>query len=115
MLKQLTNPRNLVPLLINIMKNMLKLRYFLKQPPEDMDAEASAHRNVNNYQFKVATAYPKGTEYLDAESIFLSEVPGYHKLIVAGARDEVNIQNKLVYDTTIDSYVANIDKNDNNT
>ena len=36
---------------------MLKLRYFLKiNSPEDLDAEVSAHPELNKYEYEVATA-----------------------------------------------------------
>ena len=40
-----------------------------------MDAEASAHTNLNKDQDPEATSDTKGPEYMDAEAIFLLEVP----------------------------------------
>ena len=41
-------------------------------------------------------------------------MPEDHKVIDAGARDEVNTSNTSDYDTTMDLDVAHIEKNDKN-
>ena len=55
-----------------------------------MDAEASSHPGLNKYQDALSTADPKGSEYLDADSSFLPEVPEYHEVIGKGGGDDVN-------------------------
>ena len=42
--------------------------------PEDMDAESSAHPELNKFQDAVATADPKGTGDPDSNSSFIPEV-----------------------------------------
>ena len=99
------------------MKNLLKLRYFLRKinAPEDLDAESSAHPEVNKYQDAVATTDPEGPEYMDVYSSFLPEVPEDRGVLCAGARYEGNTQKTSDYDTTMDLDVANINKKENNT
>ena len=105
-----------MPLLINGINNLLKLRYFLKNSdaPEDLDAEASAHPEVNKDQDAVATAYTEGPKYLDADTSFLPEVTEYHQVIGTGAIESVNKNKTSDYDIKMDLDVANIDKNNNN-
>ena len=104
-------------LTINIRKNLLKLRYFQKNinTPEDLDAGASAHTEVNNDQDTVATDYPEGPEDLDPDSSFLPEVPEDNEVLGSGARYEEKTQKDSDYDMTMDLDVANFDKNEKKT
>ena len=69
---------------------MLKLMYFQKNinTPEDLDAGASAHTEVNKDQDTVKTTDPEGPEDLDPDSSFLPEVPEDHEVLGSGARYE---------------------------
>ena len=53
-----------------------------------MDAEASAHPELNKDQYEVETSYPKGPEYLDSDSSLIPEGTEHHEVIGAGDRDE---------------------------
>ena len=75
--------------MINSLKDLLKLRYFLKDPvaqlsyflkknlnaPEDMHAEVSDYPELNKDQYAVSTSDPKGYEDLNAYSIFFLKYP----------------------------------------
>ena len=80
-----------------------------------MYAESSAHPEVNKYQDAVATADPEDPEDPDEYSSFLTEVPEYHEVLGAGARDEGNTHNNPYYDMKIGLDAANIDKNEKKT
>ena len=55
---------------------MLKLRYILKtNAPEYLDAEASAHPEVNKYQDAETTYDLEGPEDLDSYSSSFPDVP----------------------------------------
>ena len=79
---------------------------------EDMYAKSSSHPEVNKDKDEEENSYPEGTADLDADASSLPEVPKYHYVPFAGARNEGNKQNNPDYDTTMGLYVANIDKND---
>ena len=80
-----------------------------------MDAEASAHPELNKYQYEVENSYPKGPEYLDSDSSLMPEGTEHHEVLGTGARDEENTKKKSDYDTTIYLDVANIHKIYNDT
>ena len=111
MLEQLMKPWNLIPFHVNAIKNLLKLRCFLKNINDtgDLDSLASSHTKVNKGQDIVSTADPEVTEDFNIDSIFKSEVLGDRLVIGARARYEGNTENTSEYDTKIDSDVANID------
>ena len=77
-----------------------------------MDVEASPHLEINKDNYSVATADPEEPEDPDEYSSFLTEVPEYHEVLGAGARDEGNTHNNPYYDMKIGLDVANIDKNE---
>ena len=67
-----------MPLLINIIQNLLKLRYFLEKnvnAPEDLDSESSANPEVNKNQDVLSISNTEVPEDMDADSSFIPEVP----------------------------------------
>ena len=74
------------------MKNPWKLRYLLKNSnaPEYLFSEANAHLEVNKDQDIEATYDIQGPKDLNANAIFIPEVPEDHEVPVAVDRDEGN-------------------------
>ena len=83
--------------------------------PEDLDAWANSHPEVNDNIDVVETADSGGREDPDKYSSFLPEVPEYNEVLGTRSRNEGKTEKTSDYDTKKCLYASNIDKSYQNT